>query len=123
MKLFIVIREDLSPGEIACQACHALCAFTHAFPEQERIWQASSNNLALLGVRDERALLDLEARLSGLGFRCIHFEEPDLGGSVTALAIEPAAWRVLSHLPLALRRFRDPIRERPVELLSASRGC
>ncbi len=109
MKLFIIVREDMSPGDIACQSCHALKAFTHAFPEQDRIWFAASNNLALLGAQNESELTALEQRLKLAGFKCVHFEEPDLDGSVTALAVEPEAWRMLSHLPLALKRYRSQL--------------
>jgi len=36
------------------------------------------------------------------GLRLVGFHEPDLGYSLTAAAFEPAAYRLLAHLPLAL---------------------
>jgi hypothetical protein len=41
------------------------------------------------------------------GLRVVRFHEPDLGGALTAAAFEPAATRLLSHLPLALSRGEE----------------
>ena len=67
-----------------------------------RLWHCDSNTLVLLAVRDELALSWLYADAVRAGLRTIAFHEPDLGGALTAIALEPAARRLVTHLPLAL---------------------
>lgn len=73
-----------------------------------RIWHSGSNTLVLLAVPDELALSWLYADAVRAGLRAAPFHEPDLGGALTAIAVEPAARRLVAHLPLALRA--DPPR-------------
>ena len=56
----------------------------------------------LLAAADEVALtwLYVDAVAAGHGAVAIH--EPDLDGSLTAVALEPPAYRLVAHLPLAL---------------------
>jgi hypothetical protein len=53
---------------------------------------------------DELALCRLSADAVSAGFRIARFFEPDLGGSLTAVALEPAAGRLIKRLPLAFTR-------------------
>ena len=67
-----------------------------------RGWHSDSNTLVLLAAPDELALSWLRADAASAGLRCAAFHEPDLDGALTALALEPAAGRLVAHLPLAL---------------------
>ncbi len=102
-KLYLVVREDLQPGVQAVQAVHAQRAFVDAHPERERAWFRASNTLAFLAVPDEAALRKLMAKAAERGILAAWFEEEDLGGSVTAVAIAPEGRRLCKGLPKALR--------------------
>jgi hypothetical protein len=56
----------------------------------------------LLAAPDELALSWLYADAVTSGLRAVPFHEPDLGGALTAVALDPAARRLVAHLPLAL---------------------
>jgi hypothetical protein len=56
----------------------------------------------VLAAPDELALHWLADDAHASGFRAVRFYEPDLGDRLTAVALEPAAHRLVSHLPLAL---------------------
>lgn len=103
-KLYLVTRSDLRPGQQAVQAAHALRAFAAEHPELDELWYRESNYLGLLAVEDEPALRRLLDRAQDLGVRVSAFEEPDLGGAVTAVALEPGpgSRRLTRGLPLAL---------------------
>ena len=95
-------REDLPPATQAVQAAHAAFEFAIAHPDLVRDWQRVSNTLVLLAVRDEFALGCLYVDAVERGVRTTPFHESDLGGSLTALALEPAARRLVARLPLSL---------------------
>ena len=73
-----------------------------------RGWHTESNTLVLLVVPDELALSWLWTDATSAGLRCVAFHEPDLHGALTAVALEPAARRLVAHLPLALVSERAP---------------
>ena len=98
----MVTRADLPPGTQACQAIHAACDFAVAHPRIFAEWQRDSNTMVLLAVRDELDLQRLRSDAVVAGRRSVAFHEPDLGDALTALALEPAAHRLVRHLPLAL---------------------
>ena len=103
MKLFLVTRADLSPGQQAVQAAHAMREFAHHHPELDREWYTRSNILAFLSVPDERALERLMERADQKGFSFAPFHEPDRDNELTAVAFGPECHRILASLPLALR--------------------
>lgn len=103
-KLYVVVREDLPPGALCAQACHALRAFVDAHPEVDRAWYESSNNLVVLAARDEEHLNVLLRRAALQGVATAAFREPDFGDSLTGIAVAPAGWRMLSSLPKAFKR-------------------
>jgi len=59
---------------------------------------------------DELCLGWLCEDAQAIGLRVVRFHEPDLGDSLTAAALEPAARRLVSHLPLALGSDRREVR-------------
>jgi hypothetical protein len=65
-------------------------------------WHRRSNILVLLAAPDELALAWLYEDATARGLRAVRFHEPDLGAALTAVALEPAARRLVAHLPLAL---------------------
>ena len=101
-KLYVIVRNDLCPGLQIAQACHALRAFVEDQPEAERSWHDASNNLVVLQVPNEEELTALGATLGSHGIPVAPFHEPDLDGSLTALAAGPEARRYVCRLPLAL---------------------
>jgi len=112
MKLYIVVRADLTPGARAAQSCHATSAFVAAHPEQSAQWRESSNNLVCLEIANEPLLLAMAQRAGEHGIPHTLFREPDLGDEATALALmSPQARRLTSSLPLALRDAVDHARE------------
>ena len=86
---------------------HAALDFAVAHPELIGDWHRASNTVVLLAVPDELSLGWLCDDAAAAGLRLVRFHEPDLGGSLTAAAFEPAAARLVSHLPLALSRRRE----------------
>jgi hypothetical protein len=58
----------------------------------------------VLAAPDELALGRLSADADNVGFLVARFFEPDLDGSLTAVALEPAASRLVKRLPLAFTR-------------------
>ncbi len=100
-KLYVVVRADLQPGQQLAQSCHAVSAFALEHPGHHRTWQQGSQNLVVLQVPDETALAALLGRASELVGAAFH--EPDLDGSLTAIALHAVARPLVSSLPLALR--------------------
>lgn len=101
-RLYLVVRSDLPPAQQAVQAAHALQAFNVLHAAAALRWHADSNTLALLAVDDEWQLEALAARADAFGVEAAVFREPDLGDSLTAIAIGPAGARLTRGLPLAL---------------------
>lgn len=101
-KLFLVTRADLTPGQQAVQACHAMREFGFEHPEEDRRWHSTSNTLALLAVPNEEKLLHLVHKARCKGLRLALFREPDRGNELTAVALEPKARTLLRGLGLAL---------------------
>jgi len=103
-KLFLVLRNDLAPGLQIPQAAHAARLFAAEYPKIELEWYSTSNNLAVLQVPDEQALLALYERAELIGAACSGFREPDRRNELTAIALcGHGARRLTASLPLALR--------------------
>jgi hypothetical protein len=102
-----VTRGDLPPGAQICQAVHAALAFAVVHRDLVDDWYAVSNTLVVLITSDELSLGWLRADAEAAGLRAVGFHEPDMDGALTAVALEPAARRLLSHLPLALSRREE----------------
>lgn len=98
MKLYVIVRKGLSTGAMAAQAIHAFRAFVGEHPTLEKTWHEEHNNIVVLHEPD---LEQLVGRLQAKGYRLSQFREPDLGNALTAICVEPDAWKQLSSLPLA----------------------
>jgi len=102
-KLYIVVRNDIKPGLMVAQSCHALRAFVEEHPDVDKEWFATSNNIVCLEVANEVELQALVDRVAGADVEVSTFTEPDLDDQMTAAAFGPRAAALLSNLPLALR--------------------
>ena len=102
-KLYLVTRQDLSAGDQAVQAAHALQQFNIEHSDAARAWYADSNTLAFLAVETEADLARLRSNAERRGLYASSFHEPDLKGALTAIALEPKARSLVQDLPLALR--------------------
>jgi peptidyl-tRNA hydrolase len=101
-RLFLVTRRDLHglAGPKIAQCAHALRDFAARHPERDRRWFENGNHLVVLEVADEAELQELRARAAW--FRVPHgwFEEPDLSGALTALAVDEVGAKLVRKLPL-----------------------
>lgn len=88
-KLYVVVRRDLSPGAMACQAMHAMREFAFWHREIEYAWHISSNHLCLLEVEDVYELRTLIAEAELKGIKHSVFLEPDFEEQLTAATFEP----------------------------------
>jgi hypothetical protein len=102
-KLYIVVSSTLSPGLQIAQACHALRQFAKVHGELDAKWHGGGNNLVCLQAIDEGSLLTMVRKAACAGVAYAEFREPDLDGSLTAVAFAQEASSFLSSLPLALR--------------------
>jgi len=100
--LYVVTRADLAPGTQACQSVHAACEFAITYPTVFAAWHHESGVLVCAAARDELELPALYRSALAAGRRAVRFTEPDLDDALTAVALEPAAHRLVRHFPLAL---------------------
>lgn len=85
-KLYVVVASALAAGLKMAQACHGMRQFIEEHPDIDRQWFTESNNIVVLQVDDVPSLADL---LEDHGVRLSRFHEPDLGGQLTAICVEP----------------------------------
>ena len=116
-KLYIVVREDLTPGLKIAQSAHALSSFEWKYPTVYKDWYENSNNLVVLQHAEPE---EIAKKLEGQGFRVARFYEPDLDNQLTAISVEPAAKKKLSSLRLAGWTERVRIVEKQVEVQAPS---
>lgn len=102
MKLFLITRRDLDPGQQAVQAAHALQEFNIQYPDPVRQWYNQSNTLAFLSVEDEQALGVLLRKARDRLVPVSAFREPDRQNELTALALGYEGRRFVRNLPKAL---------------------
>jgi len=104
-KLYVIIRNDLEPGLQAAQACHALRLFVEEHRLEENEWYRFSNNIVVLQIPSKEALMELAYKATCDDIPVSIFKEPDVDDEPTAIAIlGRGAKKMVSHLPLALRR-------------------
>lgn len=84
MKLFIIVRKDLSKSQQAVQAGHALAE--HLLHGPFSRWQ--NGTLIYLGVKGPLQLKKLINRFNEENILYTEFREPDLNNEVTAFATE-----------------------------------
>jgi hypothetical protein len=102
-RLYVVVRQDLDAGLLAAQACHVTRRFTREHPDVE---VTEDENLLVLAAKNEPGLVDLLTTLQrrDTAASVSTFHEPDLQGSLTAIAaMGPIVAKLLSSYPKALR--------------------
>lgn len=104
-KLYVLTRRDIDPGYQGVQSQHAAIQFMFEHPDRSAEWFQASNYLAWLSVEDEEELMRLLVLAKDAGLRHSAFREPDVGGAITAIAIEPSpkTASLCKNLPLALK--------------------
>ena len=83
MKMYVLVRNDLSNSQKAVQAGHAVAQYLLTKPDTQ--WD--NGTLIYLGVRDETELNLWTARLTKSGVFNVGFREPDIGDQLTAVAL------------------------------------
>ena len=84
MKLYVIVRKDLSISQRAVQAGHAVAEFLLRGPFSR--W--SNGTLVYLGVKGLHQLENLKRKFENEGIDYIEFREPDIGNEITALATD-----------------------------------
>jgi len=82
VKLYVLVRADLTPSQRAVQAGHAVAEFLLKHPTTE--WR--NGILVYLRMRDEEELLDWLDTFCYHGHHHAFFREEDMGDQVTAAA-------------------------------------
>jgi len=109
-KLCVVTRRDLQPGYQGVQSQHAAVQFVFDHPAIAAEWHKHSDFMAWLSVADEVELMRLLVAAKDQGIRATPWREPDVGGAITAIALEPGAKTVAltEGLGLALKGAKQP---------------
>ncbi len=84
MKMYCLVRKDLSNSYKAVQGGHAIAEYflSHGIPE---VW--NNGTMIYLGVNNEHSLLEWSKKLDVYKKQHVVFFEPDIGNEMTALAI------------------------------------
>ncbi len=93
--LYIVVRADLTIGQQMAQIGHAAYEFGRQLPGRV------GEDIYVLAAPDEPALRELVGAVAMAGASLITINDADLGGSLTAAAMNARAAKVLKRLPLA----------------------
>jgi peptidyl-tRNA hydrolase len=103
MKMIIITRRDLSPGQQTVQSCHAVAeiCLRHGNDPVIAEWGKDHKTMVILGVDNKDEIERWESKLEALDVPCEMFREPDIGNEPTAIAIHPSCDRKLvKNLPL-----------------------
>ena len=82
--LYVLIRKDLSPQQIAVQACHASIEIARNYitPQEEH------PSVIICEIKNEEKLFSLINYLKSHNIKFKEFREPDRGNELTAIATE-----------------------------------
>lgn len=109
MKLYVITRQDLSPGQQAVQSAHALQEFNFEYPNLTKQWHSTSNTLALLACGSEAELEILALKAEYKAFPISRFREPDRNNELTAIALGPEGKSLVRGLSLTLCHKNDTV--------------
>jgi peptidyl-tRNA hydrolase len=83
MKLYVLVRTDLSKSQQAVQAGHAVAEWLLHSPDRSE-W--NNGTLVYLPVKNEKDLKYTVTKLEKNGENVTVFREPDIGDKMTAIA-------------------------------------
>jgi hypothetical protein len=116
LKLYVLIRDDMSPAQQAVQAGHAVAQFGLEHPKEFKEWQEDNNTLIYLSVSNiswwKKVLTDGKFKHSVFSDSGVSINHPfpTLFGSDTAIAVAPnwtCQYILFKDLPLALRNIKS----------------
>ena len=84
MKLYVIVRKDLSVSQRAVQAGHVVAQFCLYGPFSR--W--TNGTLIYLGIKNLEELEKLMNQLRNNNNKYTEFREPDIGNEVTAIATD-----------------------------------
>jgi len=84
LKLYVLVRKDLSKSQQAVQAGHAVAEYLLRGPSSS--W--GNGTLIYLSVKNEYALKYWLDKLEYMNYNVIVFKEPDKNNEITAIATE-----------------------------------
>jgi peptidyl-tRNA hydrolase len=102
VKLYLIVRSDLTPAQQSVQSAHALQEFNVLYPHETKMWVERSNTLAMLTVTCESELEELASQAKFRGIEVACFREPDRSLELTAIALGPRGKSLTRRLSLAL---------------------
>lgn len=102
-KLYLIVRSDLTFGQQAVQAAHALQEFNIQFPCETHAWFQESNTIALLTSSNEASLGVIVKKAQERGIPVACFYEPDRDNELTAITLGPEGKALARNLPLAFQ--------------------
>lgn len=82
MKLYVLIRKDLSASQIAVQGGHALAELL--LKGDRKSWD--NGTLVYLGVKNQACLKNWIRKLEAYEVQHSIFREPDIGNEITAIS-------------------------------------
>lgn len=94
MKLYVVVRNDLSQSQKSVQAGHAIAEF---LLHRQTEWK--NGILIILKVDNKQELEKLIYKLNRKNINWVGFREPDIGNEITAIASDQSC-RLFSKLRL-----------------------
>ena len=84
--MYVFVREDLTPAQVAVQSCHAVIECANAFALKDL---AEHPSVIILGIKNETKLHQIRSYLIENEVQHVHFYEPDIGHELTAIATQP----------------------------------
>lgn len=84
MKLYVIVRKDLSVSQRAVQAGHVVAQFCLYGPFSR--W--TNGTLIYLGIKNLEHLEELMNQLNNNNINYTEFREPDIGNQITAIATD-----------------------------------
>lgn len=115
-KLYVIVPAKLGFGEQTAQTAHGVAAFAVSHTDLFLAWATpEQRNIVCLEAPDLETLL---AKIQAAGVKHAVFRETDMGGTLTAIACEERAARLLSSLPKAGRDPNRPTKAAPLGYVS-----
>ncbi len=108
-KLYIIVRKDISAGDILAQACHCAIEFSLEHHLITKSWHDISNYIVILEIQNEIELINLIQKASDKKINFSLFREPDMDNQITAIALAPGidSKKLCSNLSLAFKKIGE----------------